>query len=56
MATHTKYYGVDDVLYEHSRFEFYLNENFTFFNGDNFSEIAVFCLTVYNSLTFFEKG
>jgi hypothetical protein len=56
MVIHTNYDSVDDVLYEHSHFEFYLDENLIFFNGDDFSVIAVFCLTLYNSLTLFENG
>jgi hypothetical protein len=55
MATNTNSYGIDDVLYEHSHCEFYLDEKLLFFNGNNFSGIAVFGLTLYNSLTFVEK-
>jgi hypothetical protein len=55
MVIHTNYYSVDDVLCEHSHFEFYLEENLIFFNADDFSVIAVFCLTLYNSLTFLKK-
>jgi hypothetical protein len=56
LAKQTNYYRIDNDLYKYSHLELYYNDNLKCFDSDNFSGIPVFCLTLYNSLTFLENG